>query len=445
MNACDAGREGELIFAYVLRRRRAARAAGRARLVLVHDPRRRSRTRSTTLRPGAELRPLEDAARSRSEADWLVGDERDPRGDGQGARARRRDLARPGADADARDDGAARAGDRGLRAGRRTGSSSRLRAASGERRRLPGRWFRGAGERLSDGPRAEAIASGVRGQQSAPSPSCAPASQRQPPPLLYDLTALQREAASWYGFTARRTLSAAQGCYEKAVLTYPRTSSRYLSTDMIEELREIAEHVGRVEPGLPQGRRLRAWRWTSCRSAGSSTTRRSRTTTRSSRPNAPHDGVADGGRAPASTTWPPAASWRPSTPRPCSRTPRSITEVAGETFRSRGRVLIEAGWRAAYGKLPSDEARAPARPARARSDEQPEQELPRLREGEDVNCDRGRRRRPRDQAAAALRRGRAARRDGGRRQAHRRRRAARRDEGLRHRHARRPGRRSSSA
>src|SRR4029077_17663265 len=68
--------------------------------------------------------------------------------------------------------------------------------------------------------------------------------QRSQPPLLYDLTALQRDAASWHGFTARRTLSAAPGGYEKAVLTYPRTSRRCLSTDMIPELREVAEHVG---------------------------------------------------------------------------------------------------------------------------------------------------------------------------------------------------------
>ena len=77
--------------------------------------------------------------------------------------------------------------------------------------------------------------------------------QRSQPPLLYDLTALQREAASWHGFTARRTLSAAQGCYEKAVLTYPRTASRYLSSDMIPELKEIAGHVGKRSKEYAKG------------------------------------------------------------------------------------------------------------------------------------------------------------------------------------------------
>ena len=107
--------------------------------------------------------------------------------------------------------------------------------------------------------------------------------QRSQPPLLYDLTALQREAASWHGFTARRTLSAAQGCYEKAVLTYPRT---------VEPL-PLERHDPRAQ-GDRRPRRRALARSTrrapptcracpSCRSAASSTTRRSRTTTRSSR------------------------------------------------------------------------------------------------------------------------------------------------------------------
>ena len=63
--------------------------------------------------------------------------------------------------------------------------------------------------------------------------------------MLYDLTTLQREANTRYGFSARRTLSAAQRLYEEhKALTYPRTSSRYLTTDMIGEIKPIAELVG---------------------------------------------------------------------------------------------------------------------------------------------------------------------------------------------------------
>ena len=144
--------------------------------------------------------------------------------------------------------------------------------------------------------------------------------QRQQPPLLYDLTALQREAASWHGFTARRTLSAAQGCYEKAVLTYPRTSSRYLSSDMIPELREIAAHVGaRREPstakaaGYVQGLAELP--------LGADRQRRE-----GHRPPRDHPDEREARsldarrRARASTTWSRGASWPPSTRRPCSRT-----------------------------------------------------------------------------------------------------------------------------
>src|SRR6202008_4739702 len=64
-------------------------------------------------------------------------------------------------------------------------------------------------------------------------------------PLLYDLTSLQREANTRFGFSARRTLAAAQRLYEEhKALTYPRTSSRYLTSDMAPEIKPIAELVG---------------------------------------------------------------------------------------------------------------------------------------------------------------------------------------------------------
>src|ERR1019366_8222345 len=64
--------------------------------------------------------------------------------------------------------------------------------------------------------------------------------QREKAPMLYDLTTLQREANNRYGFSARRTLAAAQRLYEEhKALTYPRTNSRYLTTDMVEEIKPI--------------------------------------------------------------------------------------------------------------------------------------------------------------------------------------------------------------
>ena len=69
--------------------------------------------------------------------------------------------------------------------------------------------------------------------------------QREKAPMLYDLTSLQRDANTRYGFSARRTLAAAQRLYEEhKALTYPRTNSRYLTTDMVAEIKPTAELVG---------------------------------------------------------------------------------------------------------------------------------------------------------------------------------------------------------
>lgn len=65
-----------------------------------------------------------------------------------------------------------------------------------------------------------------------------------PPPLLYDLTTLQKEANRKYGFSAEKTLSIAQSLYEKKVATYPRTGSRYISEDVFEEVSAILSMLG---------------------------------------------------------------------------------------------------------------------------------------------------------------------------------------------------------
>ncbi len=91
-------------------------------------------------------------------------------------------------------------------------------------------------------------------------------SKRQPPPLLYDLTELQRHANRLYGFSANRTLELAQGLYEKfKAITYPRTDSRHLSSAVAEDLPAVAAQVARgYDPSLvaegtgerPLGRRF---------------------------------------------------------------------------------------------------------------------------------------------------------------------------------------------
>ena len=67
-----------------------------------------------------------------------------------------------------------------------------------------------------------------------------------PPPLLYDLTALQKDANRRYGFSADKTLSIAQSLYEKKITTYPRTGSRYISEDIFEEVPALLRKIGKT-------------------------------------------------------------------------------------------------------------------------------------------------------------------------------------------------------
>ena len=165
-------------------------------------------------------------------------------------------------------------------------------------------------------------------------------------------TSLQRDAkSSRFGFTARRTLGAAQRLYEEhKALTYPRTNSRL--------------HHQRHDPGR-SSRSLSSWavrRSTRrrpitspasmcCRSGGSSTTRRSPTTTRSSRPSpsatrSTRWTMTTG----ASTTSSCAGSWRSSTRRRSSRTRASRRPSPSYVFRTRGKLLLVPGWRGVYGE-----------------------------------------------------------------------------------------------
>ena len=321
VNACDAGREGELIFAYVLD------VAGK-KGVPVQRAWFSSMTKDAIRQAFGHLRPGSELAPAR----------------GRGALALRGRLARRH-ERDARgDDPRARAfGSTVVSLGRVQTPTLAILV----RREKEIQAFEPTPYWLVDAtfqpdatrPRTAAATCAAPRRTSSPartptrsSSGCADGeghitslskrTQRSQPPLLYDLTALQREAASWHGFTARRTLSAAQGCYEKAVLTYPRTSSRYLSSDMIPELKEIAGHVGKRSKEYAKGAALRAGPARAAARRASSTTRRSRTTTRSSRRTRRRRASSSRPTSSASTTWPPGASWPRSIRRPCSRTRR---------------------------------------------------------------------------------------------------------------------------
>src|SRR5215204_4834492 len=107
--------------------------------------------------------------------------------------------------------------------------------------RYNGLWFEGDETRLKDGKRADEIVENVIGKTGRVE-SVERKEQSERAPLLYDLTALQRDANRRFGFSARRTLSAAQSLYEgKKAITYPRTNSRWLSGDLVSQLTPTAE------------------------------------------------------------------------------------------------------------------------------------------------------------------------------------------------------------
>src|SRR5215203_2897393 len=240
INACDAGREGELIFAYLYDL--AAVKKPVERLWLSSMTKKAIGEAFEQLRPGEEMKPLEAAARSRSEADWVVG-----------MNATRAASIRLRAAFDgAVSLGRVQTPTLALVARR----EEEIRAFKPEpywlveakfeatgQRHYSGRYL--GGKRLPAETEATAIVDAVAGHPGEIT-KLERKEERERPQLLYDLTSLQRHANTLYGFSARRTLAAAQRLYEEhKALTYPRTNSRWLTGDMISELKPTAELVGR--------------------------------------------------------------------------------------------------------------------------------------------------------------------------------------------------------
>ena len=239
VNACDAGREGELIFAYVYETSGVRKPV--KRLWLNSMTKKAMEEAFASLRDGGEMKLLEEAARSRSEADWLVG-----------MNATRAASIRLRA-----------AFDGAVSLGRVQTPTLALvvrreldiRAfvpepywlveasfAAPEERLYSGRYL--GGKRIPE-DEAKKIVEEATGRPGLVT-KLEKKEERERPELLYDLTSLQRNANVLFGFTARRTLAAAQKLYEEhKAITYPRTNSRFLTSDMIGEIRPTADLVGR--------------------------------------------------------------------------------------------------------------------------------------------------------------------------------------------------------
>src|SRR3954453_10097520 len=238
VNACDAGREGELIFAYTYETSKSKKPV--KRLWLSSMTRKAIQEAFQRLRDGDEMKDLESAARARSEADWIVGMNAT-----RAATIRLRSAF----------DGAVSLGrvqtpTLALVVRREV----EIRAFVPEPYWLPearfgadkgdysGRYM--GGKRLKEASEATAIVDAVRDQPGTIT-KLEKKEEREQPNLLYDLTSLQRHANTLFGFSARRTLSAAQALYERhKAITYPRTNSKFLSGDLVPEIRPTASFVG---------------------------------------------------------------------------------------------------------------------------------------------------------------------------------------------------------
>jgi DNA topoisomerase-3 len=341
VNACDAGREGELIFAYLYGLSRCRKPVLRLWISsLTHEA---IRAGFDDLRDGLAMKPLEDAARSRGEADWIVGM--------NATRAYSVRFGRPG---------------NVLSVGRVQTPTLKLLVDrereiqdfkpekfwtvharfSREDSTYDGVWFKNKQNRLSEKEKADRIAEKVRdGTGIVRKAQKKTATEK--PPLLYDLTELQRNANARFGFTAERTLRAAQALYEeKKLITYPRTSSRYLSKDMVGGLKKRVEAAGALPELSPFAEKLLEKQKLSI----------SKRIVDDSKVT-DHHAIIPTNKEPSDGLPPDEAKVYDLVARrflavffPAARFENTtvVTKVKEETFLSRGRVVLEAGWRALY-------------------------------------------------------------------------------------------------
>ena len=369
VNACDAGREGELIFTHIYETSETGKPVDR--LWINSMTKAAIRDGFEKLRPADQLEPLRDAARSRSEADWLVG-----------MNATRAATTRRGWGAGVVSLGRVQTPTLAMMVKR----EREIQAFTPEPYwlvhatfdpRYNGLWFEGDETRLKDGKRADEIVEKVTGKTGRVE-SVERKEQSERAPLLYDLTALQRDANRRFGFSARRTLSAAQSLYEgKKAITYPRTNSRWLSGDLVPQLKPTAETLVPI-PDYERGARF---------VLGLDQLPLARVV---------NDTKVDDHHAIIPTDIAHDVSgFTPDERRifdlvarrflavfhPPARYARTtvVTEVEGERFRTRGKVTLEAGWRGVYGVEVAD-------PAKQDEDAEGEGELPELKQGQEVRC-----------------------------------------------------------
>ena len=374
INACDAGREGELIFRYIMQH--AASKKPIQRLWLQSMTQGAIREGFEALRSDKSMLPLADAAVCRSESDWLVGI--------NGTRAmtafnskeggfykttvgrvqtptlailvEREDRIRKFQSRDYWEVHASFAAAAGAYGGRWFDEKFAKAAKDEDAEARP--------ERLWDAARAEALRKKCEGKPGIATEEAKPTTQISP--LLFDLTSLQREANGRFGFSARATLSLAQALYEKhKVLTYPRSDARALPEDYLPTVKSTMEILaGKAkgkdkvkEKGEDKGEGIAAYAPFARQVLKEGWIKPSKRIFDNAKIS-DHFAIIPTLQAPRNLSdaeaklydmvvkrflavFFPAAEFLVTT---------RITRVAGEPFKSEGRVMVKPGWLAIYGR-----------------------------------------------------------------------------------------------
>ncbi|MDY3618458.1 type IA DNA topoisomerase [Agathobaculum sp.] len=230
VNACDAGREGELIFRLVYNMAGCKKPFSRLWISSMEDS--AIREGFQNLRPGSEYEALYQSALCRQKADWIIG-----------INATRLFSVLY---------------HRTLNVGRvqtptlamlaeRDAKISLFKKEKYHHVRLALDGAEAVSEKITAQEDAEKLKAACSGA-AAVCVSVAREKKKEKPPKLYDLTALQREANRIFGYTAKQALDYAQTLYEKKLLTYPRTDSRYLTSDMAETASVVLHLAAKVKP-----------------------------------------------------------------------------------------------------------------------------------------------------------------------------------------------------
>ena len=368
INACDAGREGELIFRNIVRHTKAKQPIKRLWLQSMTPA--SIRDGFAALKSDESMQPLSDAAMSRSEADWLVGI--------NGTRAMTAFNSKLGGffkttvgrvqtptlaivvEREAK-----------IRAFKPRDFWEVIGTFDAAAGNYTGRWFdekflrsddeQAKAERIWDKATAEALRDKCLGKPGIVTEESKPTTSMSP--LLYDLTSLQRDANSRFGFSAKNTLGLAQALYEKhKVLTYPRTDSRALPEDYIGTVKTTLGMLEGVTGYSVYADQILKSGWVHPNKRIFNNAKIS-----------DHFAIIPTSLAPKHLSEPEQKLYDLVTKRflaifyPAAEflETNRITRVEGEPFKSAGKVLVSPGWLTVYGKeSDSDEtpSLAPVKP-----------------------------------------------------------------------------------